>query len=246
MPALVMYQLKDVEEDNLQNVFGYVPYGEEVMVRVSPTMGDPMYWVHMMSAGASGFFGTNYVVVRSTSLEELVKQVQDKLETKTKYLLHGLPHKNVLSEGDVQYTQTLVEWNSGTSYARGRQLFGSFISQFSLEDKPEGSPPAEKTAPIEEPPESDDLLSDSESDTEASAENNTEGSAENDTEASAENNTEGSAENDTEGSAGTDTEGSAGTDTEGSAGTDTEGSAGTDTEGSTESDAEGSADGVRK
>ena len=186
MPALVMYQLKDAEDDTLQNVFGYVPYGEEVMVRVSPTMGDPMYWMHLMSAGAAGFFGTNYVVVRTTSLEELVKQVQDTLETKTKYLLHGLPHKNVLSEGDVQYTQTLVEWNSGTSYARGRQLFGSFISQFSLEDKPEGSPPAEKTAPIEEPPESDDLLSDPGSETEGSAGSETEGSAESENEASAE------------------------------------------------------------
>ena len=147
MPALVMYQSRDPDDETmmLQKVFGYVPYGDDFMVRVSPTMGDPIYWTYLMSVGAASFFGTNYYVVRAHDTDGLVKQVTNKLQSKTKYLLHGLPDKSADKNGKDCYTQTLVEFDSATSYARGRQLFGSFLSKFSSDD------PAFKPKPVETP-----------------------------------------------------------------------------------------------
>ena len=127
-----MYRLKDDDDElKLQEYFGYVPYGQEVMVRFSPSVGEPLYWTYLMSVGGAAAFGTNYAVVKAASIEELVDEVQARLESGVQYLLHGLPSKE---EGYDVWRQTLLEWNPAIVYSRGRQLYGSFVAQHYRED----------------------------------------------------------------------------------------------------------------
>lgn len=123
---LVEYKLAtDAQDSKIQEKFGYVPYGNgdtQVMVRVSSKMGDPAMWTYLMSIGAAGFFGTEYVIVRGTSLNELVYKVEKRMRH-TSYLLHGIP----TVEDKVNYSQMLLAWEPKTSVLRSRQLLGTFM-----------------------------------------------------------------------------------------------------------------------
>ena len=125
---LVEYKLvdtTDTQDSTIQEKFGYVPYGNgdtQVMVRVSSKMGDPVLWTYLMSIGAAAFFGTEYVIVRGASLQELVYKVEKRMRH-TSYLLHGIP----TVENKVDYCQMLLAWEPKTSVIRSRQLLGTFM-----------------------------------------------------------------------------------------------------------------------
>jgi hypothetical protein len=77
-----------------------------------------------MSVGATGFFGTAYIIVRGDNLHELVRKAKHHLKGKTAYLLHGLPYRDNTNV----YYQMMLEWEPKTSVLRSRQLLGTFIA----------------------------------------------------------------------------------------------------------------------
>ena len=123
---LVEYKLAETnaQTSQIQEKFGYVPYGNgetQVMVRVSSKMGDTALWTYLMSIGAAAFFGTEYVIVRGESLQELVFKVEKRMRH-TSYLLHGIP-----TVEEKFYCQMLLAWEPKTSVIRSRQLLGTFM-----------------------------------------------------------------------------------------------------------------------
>ena len=127
MSPLIKYEEIDQDNPQLQQNFGFLPYGNEdlqVAVWVSSKMIDGPLWTYLMSVGGAGFFGTEYIVVRAVSLKILVKNVKRKLRSDTPYLLHGVPTMQ-----DGIYCQILLEWDKATAVARGRQLLGTYMAE---------------------------------------------------------------------------------------------------------------------
>ena len=99
---------------------GRLPYGPNgFYVKASAKLGDSVLWTHLMSVGGT-FSGTDYIVVKAKSEEELANKVTAESEDRC---LHGTPFE----QNDVWH-QVLVAWDLTTSKARRRQLFGSLLT----------------------------------------------------------------------------------------------------------------------
>jgi hypothetical protein len=109
---------EDVDEAHL--LMGRLPYGSDgFYVKASSKLGNPVLWTHLMSVGGT-FSGTDYVVVRASTTEELVEQVTAASED---MCLHGTP----FTQKDA-WCQVLVAWDPNVSMARRRQLFGCLLT----------------------------------------------------------------------------------------------------------------------
>lgn len=114
---------------------GRLPYGTEgFYVKASPNLGDPVLWTHLMSVGGT-FSGTDYLVVKAKSENELVVKVTAELEDRC---LHGTPFRQ--NDGLI-WCQVLVSWDLSVSKARRRQLFGCLLTlkykNYEVEDEDE-------------------------------------------------------------------------------------------------------------
>ena len=108
----------DAKEAHL--LVGRLPYGPNgFYVKASAKLGDSVLWTHLMSVGGT-FSGTDYIVVKAKSEEELANKVTAESEDRC---LHGTPFE----QNDVWH-QVLVAWDLTTSKARRRQLFGSLLT----------------------------------------------------------------------------------------------------------------------
>jgi len=114
---------------------GRLDYGF-MLVKVSPRLGDPVLWAHLMSVGGT-FFGSGYIVVKAGSLDDLALKVTEMLEDKC---LHGVPFQ--IAEN--VFCQVLVVWDQTVSKARRRQLFGCLLA---LKYKTNEGGPAEEVNP---------------------------------------------------------------------------------------------------
>jgi len=156
---------EDVDEAHL--LMGRLPYGSDgFYVKASSKLGNPVLWTHLMSVGGT-FSGTDYVVVRASSQEELVEEVTAASED---MCLHGTP----FTQKDA-WCQVLVAWDPNVSMARRRQLFGCLLTlkykhYDEVDAHAEPEPDAEAEEEEEPEPDEDADAEEPEPDEEADAE----------------------------------------------------------------------------
>ena len=132
------FDLKFTKEEDAKEahlLVGRLPYGPDgFYVKASPKLGDPVLWTHLMSVGGT-FSGTDYIVVKAKTQEELVEKVAAISEDKC---LHGTPffQKEV-------WCQVLVACDPNVSKARRRQMFGCLLA-FKYKDYEEVEDPVEE------------------------------------------------------------------------------------------------------
>lgn len=149
---------EDVDEAHL--LMGRLPYGSDgFYVKASSKLGNPVLWTHLMSVGGT-FSGTDYVVVRASTAEDLVEEVTAASED---MCLHGTP----FIQKDA-WCQVLVAWDPNVSMARRRQLFGCLLTlKYKHYDEVDAdAEPEPKEEPEPEPEPDEDAEDDEEADEE--------------------------------------------------------------------------------